>query len=75
MEEEKNDKLKFLNALSFAWQLGLLILIPLGGFFLLGRWLDKMLKTSPFLMISGIIVGLAISILSVYHSLLPIIKK
>ena len=75
MAEKRNNKLKFLTALSFAWQLGLLVVIPLGGFLLLGRWLDKILNTFPLLMISGIIAGLIISVFSVYHSLLPIIKK
>jgi len=65
---------KVLSAISFAWQLGFLIIIPIGGFMLLGFMADKALKTYPALLISGIITGLIITSYETYHLLIPLIK-
>ncbi len=46
------------QALGLAWELGYSIAIPLVIFAIGGRWLDRRLGTSPWLLLSG--MGLAI---------------
>lgn len=66
---------KIWYAISFALQLGFLIIVPIGGFMLLGLWVDKYLNTAPFLLIAGVIVGVIITGYEVYHLLMVLIKK
>ena len=54
----KKENFKTLYAISLAWQLGFLIIIPIGGFLLLGLWGDKLLNTQPFFLITGILIPL-----------------
>ena len=69
------DSFKTFYALSFAWQLGFLIIAPIGGFLLLGFWLDKKFNSSPFILIVGVILGVVITFYEIYHLLVPLIKK
>ena len=48
------------------WYIGLCIFLGVWG----GVWLDSRLNTAPFLVIAGLIVGLAIAIYGVYRMLL-----
>ncbi len=65
-KDEKNASLWWL--VGIAWEMGYMIAIPLVGFALLGRFVDKKMQTSPlFLLIS---IGLAIMI-----STILVIKK
>jgi F0F1-type ATP synthase assembly protein I len=59
-------------AVSFALQLGFLIVIPVGGFILLGHWADTRLHSSPALLVAGIIAGLFATVLEVYHLIAPL---
>jgi F0F1-type ATP synthase assembly protein I len=70
----KNDNFKKFYAVSFAWQLGFLIIFSLGGFMFLGLEADKYFNTNPLFLIIGLIVGLVVSIYETYHMLIPIIK-
>lgn len=72
--ENKSDKFNLLYAISLAWQLGFMIVVPIGGFALLGWWGDKTLKTSPFLFLVGIIIGIISAFYNTYRSLLPLIR-
>lgn len=65
---------KTLYAISVAWQLGFLIVVPLGGFLFLGYWADNVLATQPFFLILSVVVGMAITIYEIYHVLAPLIK-
>jgi F0F1-type ATP synthase assembly protein I len=65
---QKNE-FKIFYAVSFAWQLGFLIVGPIGGFLLLGYWIDKMAGTSPLFLMIGVMIGLGITIYEVYHML------
>ncbi|MCL4338719.1 AtpZ/AtpI family protein [Patescibacteria group bacterium] len=56
-------------AISFALQLGFLIVVPLVGFLFLGKWLDDIFHTAPLLLIAGIVAGITTSIFDVYHQL------
>jgi len=48
------------------WYIGLCIFLGVWG----GLWLDSKLNTAPFLVIAGLIVGVAIAIYGVYRMLL-----
>lgn len=75
MPEKYKNGFKIWYAISFAFQLGFLIVAPIGGFMLLGLWGDSSFHTSPFLLIAGIIVGVVITVYEVYHLLAPLIKR
>jgi F0F1-type ATP synthase assembly protein I len=66
---------KIWYAVSFAFQLGFIIVVPIVGFALLGLWGDRNLQTSPFLLIVGIIAGVFITVYEAYHMLIPLIKS
>lgn len=63
------------SALSLAWQLGYTIAVPIVFLALLGRFLDKKLGTSPFLLLLGVLVSIAVSSWAVYKKTLDIIGK
>jgi len=69
------DDFKVLYALSFAWQLGFFIIVPIGGFLALGYFGDKFFHSYPLLVILGLILGLASSIWGTYTLLIPLISK
>ena len=71
----KKDSFKTFYAISFAWQLGFFIAIPISGFLFLGFWGDRFFKTQPFLLIFGIFVGAIVAVYEVYHLLIPLIKN
>lgn len=70
----KGDGFKTFYALSFAWQLGFLIAIPIGGFLFLGFLADKLLGTKPLFLMIGLVVGVIVTVYEVYHLLWPLIK-
>lgn len=63
------------NALSLAWELGYTIAVPIVIFALLGRFLDKWLGTSPWLLLVGIFASLIASSVGVYFKAIKIIGK
>ena len=69
---KKNDK-QF-SAIGLAWELGYTIAVPLVALALLGRYLDKKLDTSPWLLLIGILVSIALSSWLVYKKTLDILK-
>jgi len=62
------------SALGLAWELGYTIAVPLVALALLGRWIDKKLGTSPWILLLGILVSIAISSWLVYKKTLDILK-
>ncbi len=70
----QKDNFKIFYALSLAWQMGFIIVIPIGGFLFLGILGDKFFKTQPFLSLLGLIVGIVIAIYEAYYSLIPLIE-
>ena len=56
-EGEQNREGKVWYALAFALQLGFLIVVPIGGFLLLGAWIDRHLHTSPLFLLGGAVGG------------------
>lgn len=63
------------SALSLAWELGYTIAIPIVVFALLGRFLDKWLHTSPWLLLIGIFVSIIISSFAIYFKTVRIINE
>ncbi len=62
-------------AFSLAWQLGFLIAVPIAAFIGIGFWLDTKFNTQPLFVLSGLVVGLSVTIYEVYHVMDPLIKK
>jgi len=63
------------SALGFAWELGYSIVIPLVLFALGGRYLDKQLGTSPWLLLAGLAISLALTSFIVYHKVTKELKN
>lgn len=66
---------KFWYALSLGLQLGFMIAVPIGGFILLGYWVDNHFLTHPVFILLGIVLGFSITAYEVYQWLLPLIKE
>ena len=63
------------SAIGFAWELGYSIAVPLALFALGGRFLDKKLGTSPWLLLGGIVISIAITSFIVYKKVMTVINK
>jgi F0F1-type ATP synthase assembly protein I len=63
------------SALSLAWELGYTIAVPIVVLALAGRFADRRLGTSPWLLLAGIFVSIVISTISVYFKTIKIIGK
>jgi F0F1-type ATP synthase assembly protein I len=72
---EKEKKSDNWSALSFAWELGYSITLPLVIFALVGRFLDKKFATSPLFLLSGIVFSIIITSIIVYRKVMSIINK
>lgn len=70
-----NKNEKEFSALGLAWELGYTIAVPFVALALLGRYLDKKLGTSPWILLVGILVSIAVSSWAVYKKTLDIIGK
>lgn len=66
---------KQFSALGLAWNLGYTIAVPIVVLALAGRWLDKKLETSPWFLLAGILISVAVSSWAVYKKTLDIIGK
>ena len=73
--KKNQDGFKTWYAVAFAFQLGFLVVILIGGFVFLGIWADKIFQTSPFLLIAGIIIGLGVTFYEVYCALVSLTKS
>jgi len=75
MPDKEKNGFKMWYAISFALQLGFLIVVPIGGFMFLGLCGDKIFHTLPLLFIIGFVLGAGITAYEVYHLLIPLIKE
>lgn len=64
-----------LSALSLAFELGYTIAIPLVVFALVGRLIDKRFDTSPWFLLTGIIISIIISTWAVYIKTMKILAE
>jgi hypothetical protein len=63
------------SALGFAWELGYSIAIPLVLFALGGRYLDKKLGTSPWLLLGGLALAIVLTSIIVYYKVINEMKN
>lgn len=63
------------SALGLAWELGYTIAIPIVVFALLGRFLDKKMGTSPWLLLGGIFLSIIVSSFMVYKKTVDIMNR
>jgi F0F1-type ATP synthase assembly protein I len=55
--------------------LGLQLAITVVGFFFLGQWLDRKLETSPWLMLTGLAIGILGGLIKFLKTAMEIGKK
>lgn len=55
--------------------IGMQLAIAVVGFFFLGRWMDEVFGTAPWLMIIGLILGTAGGFISFFRSAISMAKK
>ncbi len=72
---KKKTELKLMYALSFAAQLGFLVIAPLAGFIWLGAYLDRTFSTGPTFSLTGLVIGLSVTVYETFHLLAPLIEK
>jgi F0F1-type ATP synthase assembly protein I len=70
----KNSDKQF-SALSFAWEMGYTIAVPIVVLALLGRFLDKKIGTTPWLLLFGILLSIVLSSYAIYKKTLDIMGK
>jgi F0F1-type ATP synthase assembly protein I len=75
MQNNKEPQTSSWSALGFAWELGYSIVIPLVLFALGGRYLDKQLGTSPWLLLAGLAISLVLTSFIVYHKVTKELKN
>jgi len=73
--EKNKDGFKLWYAISFAFQLGFIVVFPIVGFIVLGLWIDRAFNSTPLLLIVGVFVGFAVTVYEVYHFLIPLIES
>lgn len=71
----KEDVFKIFYAISFAWQLGFMIALPIGGFIILGLFLDGYFGTRPWLLFMFLFIGLVVTFYEIYHSVAPLLEN
>lgn len=72
--DNSKEKSTVWQALSYAWQFGYTIAVPLVLLALLGRFLDRRLGTSPWLLLAGILLSMMISTIALVVRALKIMK-
>ena len=55
------------SALGFAWELGYSIVVPLVLFALGGRYLDKKMGTSPWMLLGGLAISIVLTSIVTYY--------
>lgn len=63
------------SVLNLAWQLGYTIALPIAILGIGGAWLDKKFETSPWLLMTGILLSVVISGIAVYRKIKEITKE
>ncbi len=65
---------KLLYALSFAAQLGFLVVAPIAGFIWLGVVLDDLFGAAPAFVLTGVFLGSSVTAYETFQMLAPLIK-
>lgn len=69
---ERDTSFKMSYAIALASQLGFLVATSIGGFIVLGVWLDRKWGTEPWLLLLGVVVGIVMTIYEIRHLVLPL---
>ena len=72
---EKPPRPPLWQALGLAWELVYLIVIPLVAFALGGRWLDRHYGTSPWFLLSGMVVAIIITTVLLIRKFSTLLKN
>ncbi len=64
-----------LQALAFAWDFGIVVVIPIVVLGIGGRFLDRRMGTEPWLFLAGVIVSIGVSTVLLVVRLKKIIAK
>lgn len=75
MKEEDKKNEKPWSAVSLAWELGYSIAVPLVGLAFVGRFLDKKLESSPWFLLTGILISISISSYLIYRKTVDILDN
>ncbi len=70
---DQNNQRPLFQALGLAWELGYTIAVPLVIFALGGRFLDRALGTSPWLLMAGVVLSIAVTSWLVYRKVSGIV--
>ena len=70
---QRSSQFTLFYAVSLGTQLGFLVVAPVLGFLLLGRWLDAHIGTTPFIMLGGITAGIVVTGYEIYHIIYPLL--
>ena len=63
------------SALGFAWELGYSIVVPLVLFAMGGRYLDKKMGTSPWLLLGGLAISIVLTSIVTYYKVTKELRK
>jgi ATP synthase protein I len=77
MEQQKTEQDNIRNTFSawaLAWELGFQIAIPLVVFALAGRYADRALGTSPWLLVAGVVLAAGFTSYLVYRKVANLLK-
>jgi F0F1-type ATP synthase assembly protein I len=74
-QQPQNTNKNFGYALSIGMQLGFMIALPLIICMVAGIFIDKKLGTFPIFLILSVFIGMALTIISIYKSVLPFLEK
>ena len=66
---KEESRLPNWSAWQLAWELGYTIAIPIVALALVGRWGDRMLGTSPWFLLGGVLLSVVISTALVYRKI------
>lgn len=71
IERQKVDQQQqdFVNALHFAFEVGLLLVLPIAGGVLLGVWLDSKFGSHPNFTLSLLFLGLIVGVYNLFKQL------
>jgi len=63
------------SALGFAWELGYSIVVPLVLFAMGGRYLDKKMGTSPWLLLGGLAISIVLTSIITYYKVIKELRN
>ena len=75
MSQQPQKNIDFGQVMVLGSELGFLIAFPLIICILLGICLDKKLNTFPWILLTMVLVGIALTVINVYKVVIPFLEK